>query len=226
MVFAILIPCLFIFLYCLYKLTKDDYVLIRKNVTVEQMFDMLFIAILLGLFGARLLYLLLHPIKHHIMIMRFFSPQVVGFSLTGAVITGAVVLYLFSNYRRIPLGRFLDFVTLSFLITLPIGFAGYSLFFRNDTTLLLLIAALLYFLLSIFFLKFLYPRLLNRTLHEGNLTFAFLIYFSLTSLFLDVLQFVKRHIPLLTPEHIILVCLFLVCLLSLLSQHKFRLRKR
>ncbi|HEX8932403.1 MAG TPA: hypothetical protein VF810_04565, partial [Patescibacteria group bacterium] len=42
------IPAFFVFLFCLYKLIKDDYVFIRRNISLEQVFD---IAIIIFLFS-------------------------------------------------------------------------------------------------------------------------------------------------------------------------------
>ena len=58
----ILIPAFCFFLYYIYKLVKDDYVFIRKNISLEQVFDITFIVTWSSLFFSRLFFFIFHPV--------------------------------------------------------------------------------------------------------------------------------------------------------------------
>lgn len=49
----ILIPAFLIFLYVIYKIVKDDYIFIRRNISLEQVFDIVFIIALICLIFSR-----------------------------------------------------------------------------------------------------------------------------------------------------------------------------
>src|SRR6266851_2837112 len=99
------IPALLLFLYALYRLVKDDYIFIRKGISLEQSFDIAFITLWVGLFVSRFLYLLFHLHVGENFFIDFFSFKNGGLSLTGAIIGGILAVYLISKYKRLPLGR-------------------------------------------------------------------------------------------------------------------------
>src|SRR3989344_2915715 len=97
----ILIISIFIFLHRLYKLSKDDHVFIRKNIKMEEVFDIAFIVIGVGLIIAQI------SGAKNISYITFF-------------IFGASISFLaICKYKKLPLGRFFDFFTLSLLSSLP-----------------------------------------------------------------------------------------------------------
>src|SRR6266568_4274147 len=117
------IPALLVFLYALFRLVKDDYIFIRKGISLEQSFDIAFITVWGGLF-----------------------------------------------------------------------------FFLN---------AIIYFVLLLFFVQFLYPKIMNRSLKEGVLAIVFLLLFSLIALTISLLTSLKNIQSFINPENIILTLLFL-----------------
>lgn len=222
----ILIPAMIIFLYCLYKLTRDDYVLIRRNISLEQVFDIAFIVFLVSLLIARASALLFHPVATKNIFSTFFSIQNGGFSLTGALLGALGILFAIGKIKKIPLGRFFDFFTFAFLVALPVGYLCYSLILRTSAMYLHLMTAMLYLALTIFFMKFLYPRLMNRSLKEGNVTILFFVFFSLVSLLNILLTAIKSKVVFLQPENVILVTLLVFSLLILTKQERSRFRSR
>src|SRR5205085_1816494 len=119
----ILIPAFILFLYYLYKLVKDDYVFIRKNVSLEQIFDIAFLVLGASFFFARFFYLLFHFDYHQNPFILFFTPGKGSFSFFGLVVGSITTLYLIGKYKKIPLGRLFDFFTLALVVAMPFGFA-------------------------------------------------------------------------------------------------------
>lgn len=184
---VVLIPAALVFLYSLYRLVKDDYVFIRKGISLEQSFDIAFITLWISLFFSRLFDMFFHFQRDKNILAQFFSLPDGGFSVIGAIIGGVIALLLLGKYKRIPLGRIADFFTLSFLFALPVGFLGSALVVQRSELLFTLLNAVLFFLLLIFFIQFLKPRLMSRALKEGTISILFLFFFSFITLFSSVL---------------------------------------
>jgi len=199
----VLIPSFLIFLYCLYKIIKDDYVFIRRNISLEQIFDIALIIIVVSLIFLKL-------------------------SLFSAVLGGILFLYLIAKYKKIPLGRLFDFFTLAFAVALPVGYLSSAFLLRDFTLFVYLINAFLYTVFAVFSGKFVYPRLMSRELKEGSLHILFLIFFSFVS-FLDlIISYQKNKFSLLTIENGLLILFFLFSLFLFFRQAKngFTNRKR
>ena len=179
---VVLIPAVFVFLYSLYRLVKDDYVFIRKGISLEQSFDIAFITLWISLFFSRLLDMFFHYQINKNIILQFFSIKDGGFSLIGAIIGGVIALFIMGKYKRIPLGRVSDFFTLSFLFALPIGFLGSAILAERNQLLYTFLNAIFFFLLMIFFVQFLKPKLMSRSLKEGTISILFLLFFAIITL--------------------------------------------
>jgi len=206
------LPALFLFLYILYRLVKDDYIFIRKGISLEQSFDIAFITLWVSLFSSRLLFLLFHLYPGQNILFDFFSFNKGGFSLTGAIIGGMIVVYLTGRYKRVPLGRLSDFLSLSFSYALPLLFLSDAIFAKKSELLFVFLNAVVYFILLLFFVQFLYPKVMNRTIKEGLLSLVFLLAFSLISLITSLLISLKHIQNFLNPENIILTAIFLFSL--------------
>jgi hypothetical protein len=223
----ILIPALLIFLFSLFKLSGDDHVLIRKNISLEQMFDIAFITLWISLFLSRIYFFLLEQKISSNMFFAFFSTTG-GISLTGAVLGGMGALYLLGRYRKVPLGRLFDFFTISFLFALPAGFAGIALFHLKQPAIMIayLVSALLYLVCAISFRKFLYPKLLNRTLKEGTMSIYFLFLFSLVSFLTSLIHFGKGQINFITTNNGVYIGLLILGVILFFKQERSKLRRR
>src|SRR5258708_5406109 len=147
------IPAVLVFLYALYHLVKDDYIFIRKGISLEQSFDIAFITLWAGLFTSRFLFLFFHLDKGENFLVDFFSFKNGGFSLTGAIIGGTLAVYLMSKYKRLPLGRLSDFLSLSFLYSLPLLFLVDTLFVTKNELLFVFLNVIIYFVLLLFFVQ-------------------------------------------------------------------------
>lgn len=224
----ILLICLFVFLYCVYVLGNDDFIFLRRDVTMEKLFNMIFAGSLVSLFTSRLFYGFFHSgtiFANPLVFMLI--PYFPGLSLLGGVIgAGAYFLFLASRQgKTLPVGRICDFFSIAFLISLPVGFMGYLLFAEKSIGIVRVGGqAAFYFVLFIIFLKFFLPKLLSGKFKEGTIAFLFLICFSLTNLIsnvfakISILEYFKNF------ENIILI---LILLLSswMLIQHEDLLLK-
>ncbi len=218
------IPALLVFLYALFRLVKDDYIFIRKGISLEQSFDIAFITVWGGLFLSRFLYLILHLKKGENLVVDFFSLKNGGLSLTGAIIGGTLAIYLISKYKRLPLGRLSDFLSLSFLYALPLVFLVNAIFVTKNELLFVFLNAIIYFVLLLFFVQFLYPKIMNRSLKEGMLAIVFLLLFSLIALTTSLLSSLKNIQSFINPENIILTLLFFVSIILFIKQERVHSR--
>ncbi len=184
-IFVILL-CLFLFLYCVYVLANDDFIFLRRDITMDKLFNIIFLGGAVSLFTARLFYGVFNAknVLSNPFIFLLF-PYYPGLSLLGSVI-GVGVVFVFLKTRKkdpLPLGRIADFFSIAFLISLPIGFIGYLMFSAEAFSVIKAgTQAAIYFTLFIIFLKFLLPSLLNGKFKEGTITYIFLVCFSMISL--------------------------------------------
>lgn len=221
-----LIVCFFTFLFCLYKFTKDDYQFIRKNISSEQVFDIVFIVFWIGLFFARFIFFIGYNLQERDLLSSFFSLRFGGFSLPGGIFGGSLMLFLIGKYRKIPIGRMFDFFSLALLFSLPIGFTGYAFSLRSNASYLYLAVGLLYLILLILFMRFLFPRILNRTIREGNLSLYFIAIYSLLSLFASVLRLEKNVVAFISIDTLLLIVFLLLSLFIVVKQESSRLKGR
>lgn len=220
------IPAVLLFLYELYRFVKDDYIFIRKGISLEQAFDIAFITLWCSLIISRLLYSLFHLYPGINIFYDFFSFNKGGFSLTGAVVGGTISIYLVGKYKKFPLGRLCDFLSLSFLYTLPLIYLANAFFVTKASLLVIFLNAIIYFVLLLFFVQFLYPKVLNRTIREGTLAILFLLLFSLITIATQLLISLNHIQNFISAENIILSILFLISIFLLIKQERSPTNRR
>ncbi|MBI2613304.1 MAG: prolipoprotein diacylglyceryl transferase [Candidatus Levybacteria bacterium] len=182
---VVLLICLLVFLYCVYLLANDDFIFLRRDVTMERLFNVVFLGSMFSLFSARLFYGLFEEksvLSNPFVFLLF--PYFPGLSIIGSVL-GIVAFFGFLQHfkKDLPLGRLADFFSISFLVTLPIGTVGYFMFsdigFPIQRALILVVV---YIVLFVVFLRSLLPQLLKDKIKEGTIALIFLIAFSLVNL--------------------------------------------
>lgn len=138
------IPILAVCFFSLYVLSKHDFVLIRKNVSVKTVFDLSFLSIIVAFLIGRLFFImndgrreLLNPIQFF-HVFRFPGVSVFGFFLGGAI----SVWFLFRKTKA--LYRIYDIFTISFLplFLFHLSFRSYPVFSYLVSTLILVIGLL------------------------------------------------------------------------------------
>jgi|SRR3989344_9282221 len=178
----VLIVSLVLFLFRLYHLAVDDYVLTKKNITLDDIFNVAFIASLISLFFSRAFFVFANPSNVFMNPLGFLLfPYFPGLSLTGGIIGGILALFLLGRKKKFPIGRVFDFFALSLVFVLPVGFVGYF-FLSQDITAGNFIKLALYVL--IFFVSniYLYPKASSLEIKDGTISGLFLVFFSLISL--------------------------------------------
>ncbi len=119
----IIVFSFFIFLFVLYVLSKDDFTFMRKNLSLERFFDMVFVATAVGLLFSRSVYVFLHPsggyLNPLVFLLVWYFP---GLSLSGFLLGGVVTVYLIAVRAKFPIGRLFDILALGCLF----AFASYS----------------------------------------------------------------------------------------------------
>lgn len=227
MQFVIVIFCFFIFFYSLYILGKDDYVLIRKNLSLEQLFDFAFIGIFAGLILARVLSIVFHPAARGTsFISQLFSPTGAGFYLTSIVLGCMLVLYLMGKYRKLPIGRLFDFFSLALLSALPAGYLLSILFAKRSEIIYYVFPGIFYLIAQVFFWRFLLPNIISGKLRDGTLCSLFLLTFSSISLFVSLFYKFSYSSMSIEPDEFILIGIFFGGFLSLLRINRRQIIRR
>lgn len=180
--FIVLIFCLILFLYRLYHLANDDYVLVKKNITLEEIFNCVLVCAFVALFFARLFHVLFDPQPVFLNPLGFLLfPYFPGLSLIGGLIGGSLALFVYARVKKFPVGRVFDFFTVSFIFILPFGVLGYFLF-SQDVSRGGLVLFGLFTLMQIGTNIYLFPKARSLEIKDGTISILFLIFFSLSML--------------------------------------------
>ncbi len=190
LLFIVLFFCFFLFLYVLYELGRDDFVIMRKNISMEKIFNVAFIVAVLSLASSRLFYVVSHPSSSFINPLVFLVfPYYPGLSLSGAILGGISFSVLVLRKWAMPVGRIIDFFTVGFISVFPIGFllsivtSGRQI---NGEIFLLLLIYVLFFLAAI---KFILPKTVEGKIKDGSLSAIvfslFTIIYLISNLFIN-----------------------------------------
>lgn len=225
--FIFLVISFLIFLFCLYVIGRDDIVFIRKNVTVEHLFNTGFIAAVSGVISARLFYALFSFDRAFLNPLVFFLiPYFPGLSFIGGVGGAALFILFFTRKKKIPTGRIIDYLALALLSALPFGYIGTLFLQENFNFFESIYLPVIYMVLFLFFLKFLYPRVLRSEIKSGTLGMFFLLTFSFVSLVIGIRSGKNDVLFFFSVEDILALFLFIGSIVILIKQEiAFRGRK-
>lgn len=217
---ALLIFCFLVFLFCVYIFSHDDFVLMRRNVSLERVFNLAFLTALVGLFFARFFYVLFHFHLGFLNPLVFFLfPYFPGLELTGGVVGAVLFLQIFS-FGKLPKMRLFDIFSLSFLCALSVGILLHIIFLQKTIVWHDFVVPLLY--LALFILS---ARIFLRVvLKDGSLGLLFLLAFSLISFVVGRIKAENKLF--LSNEDFILIEMFLLSLVFLLKQENLLARGR
>jgi len=219
--------CFIIFLYYLHISAKEDFVLMRKNVTLEQLFDIAFLTGFAALFTSRIFYVFLHPSTNYLNPLVFFGlPYYPGLSISGALIGSGIFLLLYGRRKRLPASRIADFFSIAFLLSVPIGFLAAGLLNKTADSILFYTVALLSLLLFFFFAKILYPKLLGGQYKDGTITFLFLMNFPLVFLLSQIISRATLKQFYFTVEDGIFVGIFLIGIILYMKQEHLSQKRK
>lgn len=178
-----------LYLFWLYKLSKDDIIFIRKNISLDQLFNLVFLVSIIGLLSARLFYVVANPDKGFLNPLVFLLfPYFPGLSLVGGVFGTVLFIIYYGRYKKYPIERILDFFVISLFSALPLGYIG-TMFEKGSLTFLeSIFLPALYFILFLIMYKVFFPRLLQNNLQPGSIGTLGLILFSLISFLTSMVQ--------------------------------------
>ncbi len=214
----VLVICLVLFLYRIYHLANDDYVLVKKNITLEDIFNAVFICSFIALLISRIFYVLMNPSPLFFNPLGFLLfPYFPGLSSTGAIIGGTLTLLVYARIKEIPVGRVFDFFSISFIFVLPFGVIGYFLL-SQDFTVGNIVKLVLYSVLLIASNVYLYPKASSLEIKDGTISFLFLIFFALISLLVSAIDHPGTNYFLSHRENFILLSILVVSVSLILKQ--------
>lgn len=184
----VLTACGILFLFRLYHLASDDYILTKKNTTLEDVFNAAFICFGIALLFSRIFYVILNPKSVFLNPLGFLLfPYFPGLSSTGAIIGGTVALFAFFRVKKIPLERVFDFFSISLTFVLPVGMIGY-LILSQDFTTGNTVKLILYTVMLVASNIYLYPKVSSLEIKDGTITALFLIFFTPISLLANAID--------------------------------------
>ena len=215
----VLIPAFLIFLYCLYILGRDDITFIRKNVSLEQLFNIAFITFLVGMLAARILYVALNPSRDYLNPLVFFIfPYFPGLSWLGGVLGGSLFLLYHAKRRKLPVGRIFDYFAISFLCAAPYGIVGSFFLDNTPRTIDVWLLPIIYMLLFIFFMKIIHPKLMQGNVRHGSAGILVLVIFSLLFFLTSMVQDVQKIYYFVGVEEIVAALIFFFSFILLIKQ--------
>ncbi len=225
LLFIILFICMVIFFFGLHVLAKDDLVLVRKNITLESLFNIAFVILLVGLFSARLVFVISNPDPAFLNPLVFFLfPYFPGLSLVGGIIGSMIFLFFYSQGRRLPLGKLYDFFSMSFAASLPFGYLGIQLLNGIEDYFFGIFLPILYLVILIFFVKLLLPLNIRGEIKDGTLGFLFILVFSFSSIMINVVRAENINSMWFNIENVLLLILFFFALAMVLLLEKGGIR--
>lgn len=207
-------------------MVKDDHVFIRKSISLEQSFDIAFLSLISGAIFSRLLYQLFTYQYGDNILTSIVDFSTNGFSVTGAIIGGAIMIYLLCNYKKVPFGRFSDFISFAFLYSLPLGIIGKALFTPVEGLLVLGLQAILFIVVIVIFSQTVYPQFLSRSIKEGSVSLLFLISYSVISMIAIVFTSIQQKFIFINIEFITLTIAFLVSSFFYIKQERLFMKKK
>lgn len=219
----LLIFSLIAFLFSMYVLSNDDITLMRKNISLEHVFNISIIVFLISIFFSRLFYTAFHFTKGYLNPLVFFVvPYFPGLSLAGGVLGGLLCVAFTYQNRKLPTGRLFDFFSISFLFSISLSSLVYFsiLIVQKKAMLISLIIPVIYFLLFLVLAKGFLPLQKRGELKDGTLGFMFLSSFSVISFLISLFKEKTRLIGFLSGEDLLLVLLLVIGISLMIKQER------
>ena len=214
----IIIFCFFIFLYNLYYISRDDFVILRKDISIDKILTLAFLTGFVSLFFSRLLFAIYHPESQIIDPLGFFAiTYFPGLSLSGGILGATLFVYFYAKLNKLPIGKMLDLIMFSFIAVLPFSFLMFFIFNFGKTDIVFNSLFLSTFVISLIFIKILYRFCEKGEIRDGSFSLIFLSVFSLifflVKLFSDINAFTFFDL-----ENLVLFLLIFSSLILLVNQ--------
>src|ERR1035437_5004431 len=214
----VLLICFFIFLYVLYYLSRDDFVIVRKDISMERIFNLVFLTSIVSLFFSRLFFVLINSDPKLLSPLGFLAiPYFPGLSLVGGMLGAEFFIFLYGSFRKLPTGKVLDLFTLSFMATLPLGLIINFIINLGKVSFLSDLVFIFSIFILLLFAKIIYPFSNRGEIKDGSLGLIFGTIFSflyfMAKLFLNLKGF-----SFLSLDNILILVLLFSSLILLVNQ--------
>lgn len=219
----IIFLCSFIFLYTLHFLAEDDFVVLRKNITTENIFNVAIGMGIVGLFFARLFFVLFNPKPVFFEILGFILfPYFPGLSLVGGFLGGLIFYSVLARKLGYPLERVFDFFAKSFLACAPFGILGIIALSLKITPMFLFNFV---FYLVLFIIAIIFTKRGEKWLRDGSFGLLSLIFILIAWIVSSFFGTHPQFQILIYKENPIALLLIAVCLVLLVRNEAPRLRR-
>lgn len=223
---AILLSAFLLFLFSVYLFSREDYTFERKNVSLEHVFNLTFIGFLVGIFTARVFFIIFHwRFAYTNPLVFLLFPYFPGLSLAGGIIGFLLFLWIITIQGKIPLGRIFDIFIVSFFIAYSVSkailFLILSLLTRHISLvqILTLAASIIGCVLIVLFLR------TNRW-KDGVIGLLGMIVFSISLFTADLLSLKYANIFSLRDDLLYLVIIMVSIILVISRSNAFDKSKK
>jgi hypothetical protein len=206
-----------IFLFAVYMLSKDDFILLRRNVSVEQIFDSAFLMAAFALLLSRFMFVGLHFKTDYFNPLVFFLvPYFPGLSLAGALLGSLVFVWFYTRFFKMPTGRIADIFSVGFFYAFSFGFLLLSILDIVQKAYILAAVTLVASLLS-FVVSFLgSSTFFSVKWRDGALSLLMIFFSSIFYITWHVISLLLQKQPLFDKEFVVFgVLLLLVGVISI-----------
>lgn len=181
--FITLIICFFL----LYIFSKTDFVLIRQNISLSQIFDAAGVSFIAALLLSRVVYVVNNFRTELLSFLRFFHiARYPGLSFFGFIIGGALCLYLIFVKKK-NVSRIMDIFAISFMPLVAVS----SLV---ESTRSLVFIPYLFFIFCIFLFIFFIQSHQKYVLRDGSISLIFLLTVCVQTLIYQYFNFHKNAV--------------------------------
>lgn len=216
--FLFLLFGLIAFLFTLFEMGKDDTVFIRKNISLDELFTLAFLATGVGIFFSRFFYVAFHFTTAYlnplVFFLVFYFP---GLSFPGGLLASCIFLFFYARKKKMPLGHTLDFFGLALLSAMPFGYIA-NLFLEPFSPFKHVFLPVIVWALFVIGVGILLPRTLRRELKSGTLGTSSILVVSFINFLTNVLSSVNNGLFLLSSADFISIFMFVVALLFFIKQ--------
>lgn len=219
--------CFIIFLYVIYLLSHDDFVILRRDVSMEKIFNAAFLFLIAGLFFSRLTYIFFNPSPvFHSFLGFILFPYFPGLSPVGGIIGGFGFAYFYFNSRNLPMGRLMDFFSMALLSSYPVGLIGTLMLSNYQISWSFYLSILLSIITLAIFTKYVLPFSIEGKLRDGSLSLIFFSSFSFIYIFTNI--FLSNFNQIINSENLLSLIILVASFLFLVKTEdliKYILRK-
>lgn len=222
-----LVLSFFTFLFVLHILAREDWVLMRKNVTLEQLFNIAILTCFAGLLFARIFYIVFNPSWNYLNLLVFFLvPYFPGLSLSGGIIGALLFLLYYAKLKKFPFDRVADLLSIVLLLAMPVGLIG-TLFLKVHPYLAVILGELIiYPLLYVVMIKVIQPAVVRGEVRDGTSTFLIIMSISLISFLANMIPFHRPEHFFMNGNEILFFFLFLFSLMYIINHEFLKRRSR